>query len=236
MTERSWGSTDGAPASVLIADAEMLVRAGLRAVIDTDPAFHVAAEAADGRHALELVTRLRPRLAIVSTGLREPTGIEVARHAHEAAPETRIVLLARPDDVNALVDGFRAGVLGFVRADVSRLDLLSSLRRALAGESVIDPVAATELVRRLAAESQGPVARMPEQLTPRELQILRLVARGHTNRQIADRLIVAVGTIKVHVEHILDKLGATDRTQAAVRAVELGIVHADDPDSAVSPN
>jgi DNA-binding NarL/FixJ family response regulator len=119
-------------------------------------------------------------------------------------------------------------VTGFVGSDVGRLELLSALHRALAGESVVDPAAATALIRRLAAESELAPASAPDPLTVREVEILQLVAQGHTNRQIADRLIVAVGTIKVHVEHILGKLGATDRTQAAVRGVELGIVRGDD--------
>ena len=213
---------------MLVGDPEMLVRAGLRSVIDGDPAFHVAAEAADGAHALELVERLRPRLAVLATNLRDPGGIEVARRAHEVARETAVVLLARVDEMGSILDGFRAGAIGFVRSDVERLDLLTALRRALAGESVVDPTAATELIVRMAAESELVARGVPDPLTPRELEILRLVAQGHTNREIAERLIVAVGTIKVHVEHILGKLGAIDRTQAAVRAVELGLVRGDD--------
>jgi DNA-binding NarL/FixJ family response regulator len=228
LTERSWQSPGGAPASVLIAHSEMLVRAGLRTVIDSDPTFHVAAEATNGRHAIELVTRIRPRIAIVSTGLHEPSAIDVARASRATVPETMIILLAGGDDRGSMLDGFRAGVTGFVTSDTSRLDLLATLRRTLAGESVIDPAAATQLIMRMAAESEMAQQAVPDALTPRELEILRLVAQGHTNRQIAERLIVAVGTIKVHVEHILGKLGASDRTQAAVRAVELGIVHGDD--------
>jgi DNA-binding NarL/FixJ family response regulator len=231
MAERSWHHAESTPASVVIADAEMLVRAGLRAVIADDPGFTVVAEASDGEHALELVSRLRPRLAILSMDLREPPAIEVARRAHSVAPRTTIVLLARAEETRSVLEGFRAGATGFVRSDVGRLDLLAALRRALAGESVIDPIAATDLIVRMAAESDLAPRQTPDPLTRRELQILRLVAQGHTNRQIAERLIVAVGTIKVHIEHILGKLGATDRTQAAVRAVELGIVHSDDAES-----
>jgi DNA-binding NarL/FixJ family response regulator len=212
----------------------MLVRAGLRAVIDGDAGFRVAAEAESGAHALELVERLRPNLAVVSTSLRDPSGLEVAQRSHEVAPATAIVLLAHADDTHFLVDGFRAGAIGFVRSDVGRLELLSTLARARAGESVIDPTAARLLVMRMAAESQLAPRGAPAALTPRELEILQLVAQGHTNREIATRLIVAVGTIKVHVEHILGKLGAADRTQAAVRATELGMVHTDEPGVAPS--
>lgn len=228
MTQRP-RALEPALASVLVADPEMLVRAGLRSVLDGDPALEVAAEAEDGRRAIELAGRLRPALAIVSTGLRDPSGVEAAARIRLASPATVTVLVARPEDTAALIDGFRAGVTGFLRSDVGRLDLLAAIHRALAGESVVDPAAATALIRRLAAESELPAASVPDPLTPREVEILRLVAQGQTNRQIAERLIVAVGTIKIHVEHILGKMGATDRTQAAVRAVELGIVHADDP-------
>jgi len=216
-------------ATVVVADPEMLVRAGLRAVLDTDPALEVVADAADGAHAVELAGRLHPSLAIISASLRNPSGLEVAASVRLVSASTITVLLARPEDTGALIEGFRAGVTGFIRSDVGRLELLAALHRALAGESVVDPAAANELIRRLVAESELAPRAVPDPLTPRELEILRLVAQGHTNRQIAERLIVAVGTIKIHVEHILGKLGATDRTSAAVRAVELGIVHADDP-------
>lgn len=230
MTERGWQQPgNGSPASVLVCDPEMLVRAGLRSVIEGDPAFQVAGEAAEGAHALELIGRLRPGLAVLATTLRDPSGLDVARQSRQMSPGTSIVLLARADETRTMLDGFRAGVTAFVRSDVGRLDLLNALHRALAGESVIDPAAATELIVQMAAQSELAARATPAPLTPRELQILQLVAQGHTNRQIAERLIVAVGTIKVHVEHILGKLGASDRTQAAVRAVEMGIVHGDDP-------
>jgi DNA-binding NarL/FixJ family response regulator len=236
VSERTGPAPERTPASVLVAEPEMLVRAGLRTVIDADSAFHVAAEAESGEHALELIARLRPALAIVSTGLHEPGGLEVARRAHALSPSTAIVLLARAEDTHSLIEGFRAGVTGFVRSDVGRLELLSSLGRALAGESVIDPAAATQLIVRMAAESEPMPHAMPDPLTPRELEILQLVAQGQTNRQIAMRLIVAVGTIKIHIEHILGKLGAADRTQAAVIAAELGMVHADEQERRVAPH
>jgi DNA-binding NarL/FixJ family response regulator len=229
VTEQTWQPGNGSPASVLVCDPEMLVRAGLRSVIEGDPAFHVAAEAAEGSHALELVTRLRPRLAILATSLRGPSGVEVARQSRAASPDTTVVLLARPFESHSILEGFRAGAIGLVRSDVGRIDLLAVLRRAMAGESVVDNAAATELIVQMAAQSEAVARATPDPLTPRELQILQLVAQGQTNRQIAEKLILAVGTIKVHVEHILGKLGASDRTQAAVRAVELGIVHGDDP-------
>ena len=229
MTERTWQPGSGLQATVIVCDPEMLVRAGLRSVIEADPAFHVTAEAAEGHHALELVARLRPQIAVVATSLREPSGIDVARRAHEVSPETSIVILARADESRSMLDGFRAGAAGYVRSNVGRLELLGALRRTLAGESVIDSAAATELIVQMAADSELVARARPNPLTRREMEILQLVAQGQTNRQIAERLIVAVGTIKGHVEHILGKLGAADRTQAAVMAVELGLVHGEDP-------
>jgi DNA-binding NarL/FixJ family response regulator len=228
MTHVSGEGQGGKVASVVVADPEMLVRAGLRAVIEGDQSFRVTAEAGSGTHALELVDRLRPDVAVVSMGLRDPDGLEVARRAHASAPATAIVLLAHAEDSHFLVDGFRAGAIGFLRSDVGRLELLSTLARALSGESVFDSASARLLVMRMAAESELPLRATPDSLTPRELEILQLVSQGHTNREIATRLIVAVGTIKVHVEHILGKLGAADRTQAAVRGVELGMIRAEE--------
>ena len=228
MTEPTWQPGNGAPASVIVCDPEMLVRAGLRSVIEGDPAFHVAAEAGEGSHALELLARLRPQLAVIATSLSGPSGMDVVRRGREVSPETAIVILARADENRSMLEAFRAGAAGYLRSNMSRLDLLNALQRTLAGESVIDSAAATELIVRMAAESELVSRWTTNPLTPREREILQLVAQGQTNRQIAERLIVAVGTIKVHVEHILGKLGVADRTQAAVRAVELGIVRGDD--------
>lgn len=228
VTERARQPGSGSPATVIVCDPEMLVRAGLRSVIEADPTFRIRGEAANGSEALDLMASLQPRVAVVATSLRDPAGIDVVRRSREISPGTSVVILARADESRSMLDGFRAGAAGYLRSNMSRLDLLSALRRTLAGEAVIDSAAATELIVQMAAESELISRATADPLTPRERQILQLVAQGHTNRQIAERLIVAVGTIKVHVEHILGKLDATDRTQAAVRAVELGLVHGDE--------
>jgi DNA-binding NarL/FixJ family response regulator len=214
---------------VLVVDDEMLVRAGLRAVIESDPGLHVVADVPDAARAVEAALRHQPRLAIVGAHGSALDGVELTRQLRAACPETAVVLLARLDDGGALVDGLRAGALGFVRMSIERLELLSVLHRAIAGESVIDPDVAMALVARMAAQSDLAADVLPEPLTPRETEILQRVARGETNPQIARELILAVGTIKVHVEHILGKLGVSDRTQAAVRGVELGLVGGEEP-------
>jgi DNA-binding NarL/FixJ family response regulator len=211
-------------AAVLVIDDEMLVRAGLRAVLDADDAFRVAGEADDAESAITLALRVPSALAIVAVRLAGGSGPALTRRLRAAAPDLRIVLRGRTEDAQLLLDGLRAGAVGVIRSDVERAELLGALRRAAAGESVVDPVVATALVLRLAADSDRSVRSLPEPLTAREVEILQLVAQGQTNREIASRLIVAVGTIKAHVEHILGKLGVADRTQAAVRGVELGLL------------
>jgi DNA-binding NarL/FixJ family response regulator len=219
-------------AGVLVLDEEMLVRAGLRAVIESDRRFTVVAEASDAARAIDAASRFQPQLAIVGSHGGAIDVVEATRRLHAACPVTSIVLMARLEDGVLVLEGMRAGAIGFVRTGVERVELLSALSRALAGESVVDPSVAAALITRMASESDFAPRALPDPLTPREVQILRLVARGETNREIASSLILAVGTIKVHVEHILVKLGVNDRTQAAVRAVELGIVGHDGPDGA----
>lgn len=220
---------------ILVVDEEMLVREGLRAVIETDPALHVIADVADGERALDAATRLQPGMAIIGSRASTLDCVEITRRLHEASPTTTIVVLTRLDDGHALLGALRAGAVGVLRTGVERLELLNALHRALAGETVVDPAVANALIARMASESDLQPRSLPDPLTPRETEILRLVARGQTNREIAGRLILAVGTIKVHVEHILDKLGVSDRTQAAVLAVELGLTGRDDQEGLSGP-
>jgi DNA-binding NarL/FixJ family response regulator len=221
--------------AVLVADEAMLVRAGLRAVVESDIAFHVAGEATDGEQALEFAVRHRPALAIIGSLGSPLDTVALTGRLRAACPGTAIVVLAPVEAGRTLLASLRAGALGVLRTGVERVELMAALRRVLQGESVVDPAVATALMTRMAAESDLPSGARPESLTPREVEILRLVARGHTNREIAGSLILAVGTIKVHVEHILDKLGVNDRTQAAVRAVELGIAVREDPAGTADP-
>lgn len=210
---------------------EMLVRAGLHAVIESDPALHVIAEEVDGVHALETAARVRPALVIIGSHGPALDSMDVTRRLHSACPWATIVVLARLDDGQALLGALRAGARAVLRTGVERLELLNALHRAFAGELVVDSTVANALITQMASESDLPPRALPEMLTPRETEILRLVARGQTNREIAGRLFLAVGTIKVHVEHILDKLGVSDRTQAAVLAVELGITKHEGPET-----
>jgi DNA-binding NarL/FixJ family response regulator len=129
------------------------------------------------------------------------------------------------EDPDYLYEAIRAGAAGYVLKDASQRELVSAVRRVLRGEALLRPDLTAQLISRLGREHRPAAPAGPERLTPREHEVLRLLAQGQTNREIASALVVSVGTIKVHVEHILAKLNVADRTQAAVRAVELGLLN-----------
>jgi len=211
-----------APVRVVIADAHDLTRAGLSSLIAAQPGHAVIGQASDGIVAVELVTRLRPDVVVLDARLPGIDGVEATRRIRRHSPSTAVVLMSTACDAAALMAALRAGALGYILKDVGGPELIAVIQRAVGGEHAIEATLATDLLARMAHESS--MTARPEPLTPRELEILDLISEGRTNREIASRLIVAVGTVKVHVEHILYKLGVSGRTEAAVRAVELGIV------------
>jgi DNA-binding NarL/FixJ family response regulator len=151
-------------------------------------------------------------------------GLAATRTIKEELPRISILILTLSEDPDYLLEALRVGAAGYVLKDASRRDVVTAVRQVLSGESPLDPRLAAQLIRRLA--SQRPAKERPakhgDELTQRELDVLRLVAEGKTNAEIGQSLFVSVGTVKVHVERIIDKLGVSDRTQAAVRAIELG--------------
>lgn len=214
-------------ARVVIVDDHELARAGLRAMLDGAPGLSVAGEAANGREALDLCRRLRPDLALVDVRMPGLNGLETTRALKAEFPGMIVVMVTMYDNPEYLLEALKAGAAGYVLKDATRQELLGTLRRALEGEPAVDGEVAVRLLRRLATEGAAPGAPQPsEPLTAREREVLDLLAQGLTNREIGARLVVSPGTVKVHVEHIIAKLGVSDRTQAAVRAVELGLLNA----------
>lgn len=215
-------------ARVLIVDDHELARAGLRSMLTGAPGLEVAGEATNGREALEMCRRLHPDLALVDVRMPGLNGLETTRALKAEFPTVIVVMVTMYDNPEYLLEALKAGAAGYVLKDATRDDLLGTVRRALDGEPAVDSDVAVRLLRRLAAETTAtPNAAPPcEQLTARERDVLTLLAQGLTNREIGARLVVSPGTVKVHVEHIIAKLGVSDRTQAAVRAVELGLLSA----------
>jgi NarL family two-component system response regulator LiaR len=212
------------PGRVIIADDHELARLGLRTMLEPEPDLEVIGEAATGREAVALSSQLQPDLVLMDIRMPDMDGLMATRAIKEELPRTSILIVTLSEDPDYLLEALRVGAAGFVLKDASRREVVAAVRQVLSGESPLDPKLAAQLIRRLAGQTlpKEQPARHGDNLTQRELEVLRLVAEGKTNHDIAQSLFVSVGTVKVHVERIIDKLGVSDRTQAAVRAVELG--------------
>lgn len=221
-------------ARVLIADDHDLVREGLRGRLESEPDLKVVGEAADGREALDLCRRLLPDLVLMDVRMPEMDGLEATRAIKEELPRISVVMVTMHEDPDYLFEAVRAGAAGYILKGASKESLLTAVRQVLSGESPLDQALAMQLLRRLTRQPDSSSAparsskKAPEPpvepLTDRELDVLQCVAQGQTNPQIARTLLISMGTVKTHIQHIIAKLGVSDRTQAAVRASELGLL------------
>jgi DNA-binding NarL/FixJ family response regulator len=219
------GATGGgaAVARLLIVDDHEIARSGLRTMLATEPAYAVVGEAANGREGVALCRALDPDLVLMDVRMPDMDGIAATRAILAERPDRRVVMTTVYEDPDYMQRALEAGAVGYVLKDATRQQLIAAVRQALSGEFPLHQELAANLLLRLAAGAPRPPSPGHEPLTPRELDVLRLLVRGLTNRQIAERLFISVGTVKLHVEHIIGKLGVADRTQAAARAVELGL-------------
>jgi DNA-binding NarL/FixJ family response regulator len=212
---------------VLIADDHAVVRQGLRTFLELQDEIEVVGEAADGIEALDLVQRTEPDVALLDLVMPRLGGLEAIRRIREVAPATRVLVLTSFADDDTVLPALRAGAAGYLLKDVQPPELVGAIRTVHAGEALLAPAVATMLVEQLAAEDGDGAADRQEHLTPREREVLALLARGRANKVIARDLGVSERTVKTHVSNILGKLNLTDRTQAAVYAVRHGIVPKD---------
>jgi DNA-binding NarL/FixJ family response regulator len=212
---------------VLIADDHAVVRQGLRTFLELQDEIEVVGEAADGIEALELVQRTEPDVALLDLVMPRLGGLEAIRRIREVAPATRVLVLTSFADDDTVLPALRAGAAGYLLKDVQPPELVGAIRTVHAGEALLAPAVATMLVEQLAAEDGDGAPEREEHLTPREREVLALLARGRANKVIARDLGVSERTVKTHVSNILGKLNLTDRTQAAVYAVRHGIVPKD---------
>jgi DNA-binding NarL/FixJ family response regulator len=224
---------EASPVRVLIADDHPLAREGMRAMMFGEPDLEVVGEATDGEEALKLCRELSPDLVLMDVHMPEMDGLEATRAIRGERLEVAVLIVTGLESPDYLLEAVRAGAAGYILKYASRETLLGAVRGVLEGESPLDGELAMRLLARLAngtAPSVEPEPAgkrgeelSPEQLTPRELDVLRLLAAGKTNREITQQLHLSLSTVKTHLEHIMDKLDVSDRTQAALRAVELGL-------------
>jgi len=208
------------PIRVLIADDHAVVREGLRTFLDLQDGIEVVGEAADGDEAIREAERLQPDVILIDLVMPRLDGVQAMRELRARVPRVRAVVLTRFLDDKHLLPAMRAGAAGYLLKSVQPQELARAVRAAVAGEALIDPAVAARLVETL---EDGGDERV-EQLTPRERAVLALIGRGLPNKRIADELGIAEKTVKVHVSHVLAKLGVDDRTQAALFAVREGLV------------
>jgi DNA-binding NarL/FixJ family response regulator len=222
------------PARLVIADDHYLVRGGFRNILAGEPDLTVVGEAENGREAVELCRKLHPDLVLMDVRMPEMDGLQATRAIKEKQPEIGVLVVTTHENPDYLLEALKAGAAGYVLKDAPKRELLDSVRRVLNGESPLDQELAARLIRRLGGEAKrGAVAPSKSEkrkessrarLTARELEVLQLMARGQSNPEIARNLLISRGTVKVHVQRVIGKLGASDRTQAVVRAIDLGLV------------
>lgn len=207
---------EGTVIRVLICEDQRLMRQGLRTILDLEAGLAVVGEAASGPEAIAAAQALRPDVILMDVQMPGMTGIAATAEIHRLLPDCRVIILTTFDYSQYVMEGLQAGAVGFLLKDAPAEDLIRTIRRVHAGESFVQPDMAarmlTELGRAPAAASD------PETLTEREVDILRLLADGDSNRTIGERLYLAEGTVKNYVSTILDKLGAENRTQAVAIA------------------
>jgi DNA-binding NarL/FixJ family response regulator len=228
------------PARLLLADDHDLVRDGFHRMLGREPDLEVVGEASNGREAVELCRSLRPDLVLMDVRMPEMDGLEATRTIKAERPEVSVLVVSTHENPDYLFEALKAGAAGYVLKDAPKRRLVDAVRRVLNGESPLNQELAARLIERLAKEmaarpaqpaptthpptAKPPAAATAGELTPRELEVVGLLAWGWTNPQVAQALNISRGTAKVHVERIIRKLGVSDRTQAVVRALQLGLI------------
>jgi NarL family two-component system response regulator LiaR len=209
------------PIRVLVVDDHAIVRRGIGALLATEPGIDVVGEAYDGHEAVAEVERLQPDVVLMDIVMPGMDGLEATRRITASAPQTRVLVLTSFAGDDQVFPAIRAGALGYLLKDSRPDELVAAIRQVHNGESWLDPLVARRLLQELAPRAgQDPE---DESLTPREIEVLQLVAQGHTNRQIAEELSISEATVRTHMSKILGKLHLGSRTQAALYALREGI-------------
>jgi DNA-binding NarL/FixJ family response regulator len=213
---------------VVIADDQRVVREGLAMLLRLLPGVDVVGSAADGNEAVDLAARLRPDVVLMDLGMPNCDGVEATRRLRQRTPSVQVIVLTTYADDRSVVAALRAGARGFLTKDAGADQIEQALVAVARGEAALDPAVQHHVVAAVAgADPAGgePEPGLPDGLTPREAEVLTLIAEGLTNTEIAERLVVSAATVKTHVNHIFAKAGVRDRAQAVVYAYSRGLAN-----------
>jgi DNA-binding NarL/FixJ family response regulator len=208
---------------ILIADDHSIVRSGLKKVLDAKPDMAVVAEAEDGAEAVEKALEEDVHVAILDVSMPRKTGIQAAAELHKRKPELRVLMLSMHDSEQFLFEALKAGASGYVLKSGADTDIVDAVRAAMRGESYLYPSAVTAIVRDY-VERGGRGEEQFDVLTPRELEVLKLIAEAHTSKEIAKELWISIKTVERHRQNILDKLGMRDRVELTRYAIRRGLI------------
>ena len=210
---------------VLLADDHNLVRQGIRTLLEVSGEFEIVGEATDGEQALSLIESTHPQVALLDVRMPRLTGIEVLRGASQRFPEVGVILLTTFDEDSVVLEAVRLGARGFLLKDISLCQLEAAVRTVAEGGSLILPAVTQRVLLGLGRQpTTFESAELPDQLTPRECEVLRLIAAGFSNREIAEASGTAEGTVRNQTSSVLSKLGVRDRTRAVLKALEMGVI------------
>jgi DNA-binding NarL/FixJ family response regulator len=207
---------------ILVADDHPIVRSGLRKVLDAQPDLEVVAEAEDGSEAVRIGLAEDLHLAILDVSMPKTTGIQAAAELHARRPELKLLMLSMYDSEQFLYESLKAGASGYVLKSDADQDIVEAVRRTMRGQSFLYPSAISTLVRDFVDRGRGD--EQFDVLTPRELQVLKLIAEAYTSKQIAQELFISVKTVERHRQNILDKLGMSDRVELTRYAIRRGLI------------
>jgi DNA-binding NarL/FixJ family response regulator len=210
---------------VLVADDQAVVREGLMTLLQTAPGVEPVAAAADGEQAVALAARHRPDVVLMDLRMPNLDGVEATRRIRAAQPDTEVVVLTTHADEASILDALQAGARGYLTKDAGIAEITRAVQAAAAHQTLLDPVVHSRLLATMAttARPAPPPTVLPDDLTPREAEVLTLIARGLSNGEIARALVVSEATVKTHVNHVFSKIGARDRAQAVHYAYTHGL-------------